>query len=163
MRPALTGLFLCLGGRLREPFGASAAGQQGRLGSLWACRPRQRSQNRRPWSGLGLPAGASSSRREAMKCFSSAMAFLDLVDLLAPRQIFGSVELFLDGIVAVVQLAQFDLGLLGLVFLGVDGNVGAAMAANSCLCGISGRKHSAAMFFAASNFQKNAWKLLSAA
>ena len=122
MRPVLTGLFFCLGGVLGGSFFRLRSLDGGRLVSLGLVGDNDLKIVVRG-SGLGL-GGRFVFAEGGDEVLQLGDGLLGLVDLLAPRQILGSVELFTDGVVAVIQLAQLDLGLLDLVFLGIDGNVG---------------------------------------
>ena len=123
MRPVLTGLFFCLGGVLGGGFFRLRSLDGGRLVSLGLVVGDNDLKIVVRGSGLGL-GGRFVFAEGGDEVLQLGDGLLGLVDLLAPRQILGSVELFTDGVVAVIQLAQLDLGLLDLVFLGLDGNVG---------------------------------------
>ena len=150
--------------------GASSAGASS-AGASSSSEPRRRASCK-PWARRGdndlkivvrgaasVSAGASSSRREAMKSFSSAMAFLDSSIFWHHGRYSAVSELFTDGVVAVIQLAQLDLGLFDLVFLGIDGNVGLCDGSQLLrLCGGSLGGLYGNVLCSFKIFRKNAWR-----
>ena len=121
MRPVLTGLFFCLGGVLGGSFLSGGffrlrSLDGGRLVSLGLVVGDNDLKIVVRGSGLGL-GGRFVFAEGGDEVLQLGDGLLGLVDLLAPRQILGSVELFTDGIVAVIQLAQLDLGLFDLVVI----------------------------------------------
>lgn len=104
MRPVLTGLFFCLGGVLGGSFLSGGffrlrSLDGGRLVSLGLVVGDNDLKIVVRGSGLGL-GGRFVFAEGGDEVLQLGDGLLGLVDLLAPRQILGSVELFTDGVVA---------------------------------------------------------------
>ena len=109
--------------------GFSSAGASGSAGASSAGSSIPSSQGQQPL-GLGR-LGLSLDRLVLLVARTELLdpvaelrdQLVGLVDLIAPRQIFGAVHLLTHGIVAVIELAKLLLRLFDLVFFGIDGDV----------------------------------------